>query len=402
MTVKTARNRQGELFVFFIDLFAGTEVPSSWFRVFLWGDYLVYETGDDGEPEIITYKVNEKTAESVVRAFKTIGNDMMIDYEHANAEATGPNDGGRAAGWISGLEAVPGDGIYATGVTWTPTAAKLIQERDYRYFSPHFNYMPADMRVLSLEDVGLVNKPASLAMQALSKATDSAAPDGGDNPTASKHEEVNPMSDAILKALSVVDEGEAIAAITTLKADAEKNTKDIEVMKTEAAKAKADLEASDTLITSVMEAVGCEDRTALVGKCKACKDNADRADELTKEVEKFKADAIEAEKTAAIEASGLGEDKVAWLKKQNLETVKSYIEDCAKVPDVDTKPQSASAKKDGKDSEPEEWFAEMCKGKGMDEAKTAEEWRAHLKFKAKHPLPQYGKFEPAAPDGDEG
>jgi len=381
-----------------IDLTAGAEVPPSRFRVFPWGDYLTYETGEDGEPKLITYRVNEKTAESAVRAFRTIGNDMMIDYEHANAEATGPNDGGRAAGWISGLEAVPGDGIYATGVTWTPTATKLIQERDYRYFSPHFNYMLADMRVLSLEDVGLVNKPASLAMQALSKATDSAASiDGGDTPTANdRRKEI--MSDAICKALSVLDEGEAIAAITKMQAKADKFNKDIEVMKTDAAKAKADLDTSDALIVSVMEAVECDDRAALVGKCKKCKDDATKVAELTKEVEASRTKTEEAEKAALIEAAGLGEDKVAWLKKQSIATVKSYVEDCAKVKDIDTTPQSASAKK-GDSDKPEDWFVEMCKSKRMDEAKIAEEWKSHLAFRAKHPRPAYGSF---APDNDEG
>ncbi|MFN0156897.1 MAG: phage protease [Bacteroidota bacterium] len=56
---------------------------------------------------------------------------LPIDYEHQSI--TG--EIAPAAGWFGGLE-LRADGVYATGVEWTPRGKKFIEEKEYMYLSP--------------------------------------------------------------------------------------------------------------------------------------------------------------------------------------------------------------------------------------------------------------------------
>jgi phage I-like protein len=335
-------------------------------------------------PRYETYLVDEASGASIVAAFNLIGNDVMIDYEHGNEMATGPDDGGRAAGWIKGVDVVDGEGIYADPVSWTPRATQLLRDREYRYRSPHFTYDQKTMRIIALLDDSLVNKPASVGMIPMAaKASDTPAADGGDNSNPDNKRSTQ-MSEAILKALEVEDEGEAIAAVVKMKAAAETNTKDITDAREAAAKATAALETSDALIDSVMEAVECESRDALVGACKAHKDTAAKVVEVQAKLDEIEQVAAATKKAALIDGANVGEDTRAWLEGQPLSTVESYVENCCKVPEVHTgEPQSRSAKSDS-DPAPEDWFKDYHRGKGDEEI--AAQWKAHCAWAKTHPM----------------
>ena len=65
------------------------------------------------------------------------GADVPIDYDHGIVYAAGSGAAVPAAGWIKGIEDAPDEsGILWAMAEWTEQAAKYIEERAYKYFSP--------------------------------------------------------------------------------------------------------------------------------------------------------------------------------------------------------------------------------------------------------------------------
>lgn len=63
--------------------------------------------------------------------------ELPVDFDHLSMDPRKPGDG-IAAGWMKQLELRDGgDTLYAE-VEWTPTAAKQIAEKEYRFVSPSF------------------------------------------------------------------------------------------------------------------------------------------------------------------------------------------------------------------------------------------------------------------------
>jgi len=149
-------------------------------------------------------------------------NDFVIDYEHQtlNAESNGkPNP---AAGWFNGsaIQYVPGEGFFAEAVNWTGTATSFIENDEYRYLSPVFEYDKKTGEVLRLLHFGLVNTPAIDGMleAAVAAFSQSLQTDPGGYP----------VNKELLKHLGLAegaDDAAVLAAVVALKAahdDAEK------------------------------------------------------------------------------------------------------------------------------------------------------------------------------------
>lgn len=354
------------------------DVPPTEYRLFPRGEYKTYYIGESGLPVFKSYLVDDVSLSSIVAAFESVGNDIMIDYEHGNEFATGPDDGGRAAGWIPQLE-IRDDGLYAVNVRWTDRAAELLRSREYRYRSPHFTYDPESMRVVALLDDSLVNTPGSVGITPLAAKRGDAATDGGANTNTSTEtpEEAIGMDERITEALGTSDVDEAVAAVASMKAT-------IETAQADSAKVKADLDASDALITDVMAAVACESRDGLVGAVKAAIDASAKVQSLTEEVETLRREKNEAEKAGLIEAGNFAADTREWLATQPLETVRSYCEKCSRTPEVPTVPQSAEAAPEA-DSAPEPWFVSACQSRHIwDEDKIRDEWKRHRAYARTH------------------
>lgn len=95
-------------------------------------------------------------AAAVLAAFEKGGIDLPIDYDHqtlTSDEKAGPVP---AAGWIKALEAR--DGALWGRVEWTPQAAGLIVNKEYRFLSPVFRHDKAG-RVIAMEGAGLTHYP---------------------------------------------------------------------------------------------------------------------------------------------------------------------------------------------------------------------------------------------------
>jgi phage I-like protein len=115
-----------------------------------------------------TFVVDQESGEEAVAAFEAHGTDLPIDYEHQTLGGvySSPTGAAPAAGWITGLAIVPGEGLVAS-VTWTDQARELLAAKAYRYLSPVVLLRKSDRKVVAIHSVALTNKPAIVGMAAI-------------------------------------------------------------------------------------------------------------------------------------------------------------------------------------------------------------------------------------------
>jgi len=104
----------------------------------------------------------------IEEAFKAIGRDLVIDYEHqtlgerfASPDGTAP-----AAGWIKSLHYEEKRGIVGL-VEWTDRARQLIHAKEYKYLSPVVVVRKKDRKAIALHSAAVTNAPAIRRMEAL-------------------------------------------------------------------------------------------------------------------------------------------------------------------------------------------------------------------------------------------
>jgi phage I-like protein len=131
-----------------VRLSAGTDPPSE-FRLFPLG---AVETTKG------TFLLEPEDAKACLADWKAYGNDLSIDYGHGVFRED-EGEPQRAAGWIGGLE-LRADGLWAVRVSWTPTAAEMLRNREQRYFSPAFE-TDDEGHITRLLNVALTLMPAT-------------------------------------------------------------------------------------------------------------------------------------------------------------------------------------------------------------------------------------------------
>lgn len=113
----------------------------------------------DGRPtDVAKWTLTAWGAAGIVAAASARQSDFVIDYEHQSLRAASNGQPAPAAGWYRALEYVPGEGIFAVDVRWTPAAARAILAGEYRYVSPVFGY-DSDGAVRTLVCAALVANP---------------------------------------------------------------------------------------------------------------------------------------------------------------------------------------------------------------------------------------------------
>jgi phage I-like protein len=101
----------------------------------------VEETGEDGWIKIVpvgkfpvhpggAHEILKRHIQEMAVNFTNTKKDLLFDYDHASLWGTT-----KAAGWSNKVEARE-DGLYIQYPEFTPTAKALIENREYRYFSP--------------------------------------------------------------------------------------------------------------------------------------------------------------------------------------------------------------------------------------------------------------------------
>lgn len=113
----------------------------------------------DGRPaECAAWKLDEVLAAILIAEANQRETRYVIDYEHQTLRSVENGKPAPASGWYGTLEWRE-DGLYATDVEWTATAAAMIAAKEYRYLSPVFTY-DKQGRVTGLLHVALTNNPA--------------------------------------------------------------------------------------------------------------------------------------------------------------------------------------------------------------------------------------------------
>jgi phage I-like protein len=112
-----------------------------------------------------SFVVDADAGAAVVEAFTAHGTDLPIDFEHQTLGGAyaSPRGTAPAAGWITKLALVDGEGIVAT-VNWTEAGRAALAARSYRYLSPVALIRKQDRRLVALHSVALTNKPAIVGM----------------------------------------------------------------------------------------------------------------------------------------------------------------------------------------------------------------------------------------------
>ena len=112
-------------------------------------------TGRDGTP------FKNSKPNKVVALFKKEGIALAIDFDHSIYT----NGGGAACGWIKKLEIREG-AIWGTEIEWLSRARWALEDKKYKYYSPHYVVDRASREIVRLDVVSLVNRPR-LSVQAL-------------------------------------------------------------------------------------------------------------------------------------------------------------------------------------------------------------------------------------------
>lgn len=276
-----------------------------------------------------TFLMTPADAAACVERHRAYGNDLSVDYGHGVFnEADGPPQ--RAAGWIKGLE-VRADGLWATGVTWTETAANMIRAREQRYFSPAF-MADEEGHITEILNVALTLMPATHNLTPLVASRRS----GITAHTLTKRnanmdekyvsaEELKKLADdlekmaegeddekAELKALAekcrkMAESGETLKKLaedadpeSEKKEEAKKasdDEKDAESASEDEEK-KEEAKAASRIVAAAREATGHSDPSKVVGALKALADSKASVATLSQRVAELEADSKKAAETA--------------------------------------------------------------------------------------------------------
>lgn len=121
--------------------------------------------GRPAEPPDAAWKIDSQIAPRVIARIAARKNPIVIDYEHQTLYAEKNGQPAPAAGWFSRAEWREGKGLYATDVEWTARAKKMIEDREYKYFSPVIIYNKKSGDVVDIELGAITNYPGIDGMQ---------------------------------------------------------------------------------------------------------------------------------------------------------------------------------------------------------------------------------------------
>lgn len=147
--------------------------------------------------------VNDRP-DAILSAFNSDGKDMPVDFEHSTEIKSPKGEPAPAVGWVTVLEN-RGGAIWGK-TEWNQAGQDALSRREYRYYSPVWDFETESRRIVRLVSVGLTNRP-NLRVTALNHETS---------------QEEKPMLKKLLKALGLSEEANeeaALNAISTMKSD---------------------------------------------------------------------------------------------------------------------------------------------------------------------------------------
>lgn len=193
-----------------------------------------YFSAKDGRPEDVAngkWLMDEQAFANLKASASLRTNDFLFDYEHQTMNSEENGKEAPAAGWFKDFEYIPGEGLFATQVDWTPPAETYLKNKEYRYTSAVFSYDPQTGRPVALMHAALTNDPALDGMKAI------VALKAKSNVTTTNPSGEKPMNEALgilLSLLGVAQDGEDLTNAVALKAAEERATTAIAALKTKA------------------------------------------------------------------------------------------------------------------------------------------------------------------------
>jgi phage I-like protein len=145
---------------------------------------------------------DDEARAAVSSAFMSHGMDRLpIDFDHGMLSPLKSADSSAAAGWFVPMVHSASGALMATDVQWTPRAAQMLRDREFRFFSPALRIENSTGRVTKLINVALTNLPATKDQMPL-VANDKEPP---------KHSgELEHNMQKLFKLIGANDEGEAM------------------------------------------------------------------------------------------------------------------------------------------------------------------------------------------------
>lgn len=138
----------------------------------------ILKTGKFDHPDYGTFEITPQTLAEMKKNFdeNIRRQDLPVDYYHESDKA--------AAGWFKELELKDSGGSLWATVDFTPRAAKMLNDRELRYFSPDFTFQWKDPETGDVFDNvlfggGLTNRPFLKDMAPVALSEKSNKSEGG-------------------------------------------------------------------------------------------------------------------------------------------------------------------------------------------------------------------------------
>jgi len=137
------------------DAMETTRVAPKRFKLLPKGEIKYTVDSEDGK-----FVLNDINIDQIIDAFNKRGKDIVIDYDHSTLNADSTNVGNAPAGGWCRLSKGE-DGIYADVNSWTKKAQKMLENGEYRYFSPVVEFDDENgNEPIGIHSIALTNHPA--------------------------------------------------------------------------------------------------------------------------------------------------------------------------------------------------------------------------------------------------
>ena len=184
-------------------------------------------SGRDGRPgKGLTWKLPDLKGRAIAARLNAFHGKVQFnfDYEHQALLSEENGQPAPASGWATQFEWRDGIGLFALNVQWTARAKQMIEGGEYKYISPAIAYNTETGEVYGVVNASLTNIPCldlnPVAQQRMARLNASFIHQPSEN-------SMNPVLLAMLKALGLPETDattaeQAVSAIATLMADADK------------------------------------------------------------------------------------------------------------------------------------------------------------------------------------
>ncbi|MEQ5285545.1 MULTISPECIES: phage protease [Providencia] len=174
-----------------------------------------FRSTDIRPEECESWVLTPELAQQLIGRAKLVKNDFLIDYEHQSLHTEKNGQPAPAAGWFKGANLVwQDDGLYVENVDWTPKAAAMIADKEYRYISTVFSYDKVSGAVTDIFSVTITNNPGLDGMNEITLAAMTKYAAGSTPPMENTMDKILALLRKLLGLADTATEAEILEALT--------------------------------------------------------------------------------------------------------------------------------------------------------------------------------------------